>query len=102
MIGVTQLPLPPDSDVIKFTNFDIIEGGTVRLEMIINGIPFRRLHQRGMRRYKPVWLNETGEVDGCAMLTDEKQAELESVFHFYCTQFDFSVDGPKEQRRLNK
>lgn len=97
-IDVIKLQLPVDSDVIRFTNFDLL-GSTVRLEMIIGGIPFKRLNDRGLRKAKPVWLNDTGEVDGCSMLTDEKQLELEGIFKAYCMDNNFSLEQPLKQLR---
>lgn len=86
------LPLPPDSDVIKFTNFDLL-GSTVRIEMTINGIDFKRLSDRGLRNVKPCWLNPSSVVDDRQILSNKKQQELEAIFLNYCQERKYSVEN---------
>ena len=83
--------LPPAIAGISITKFELI-GGTACLEMVINGYDFKRLHQVGNRKLKPVWGNPSEKLEGCEILSDEKQAELESIFKSFCLEAKFSID----------
>lgn len=100
-IQVTPLPLPPDSAEIQFVDLCILEGGVVRLEMKIKGILFKRIHQRGSRRYQPVWEDPTHHFDGPMILDNDKAADLEAIFGNYLLEQKLSIEDLVKQKQLS-
>lgn len=88
-MNVNQLALPPDSTDIQFVEFCSIDG-TIRIQMKIKGILFKRLHDNGAKT-KPVWHDPTHHFEGAMTLDEDKSDDLEAIFQNYLSSMNTTV-----------
>lgn len=87
---VKTFKLLPDTKDISFLNFDQLEGGTIRIEMKIKGIHFKRIaHLSGI--YPPCWTNEDSTFE-VSMIDKEKSKDLEEIFKGYLLDNKICLD----------
>lgn len=104
LYGITcvEYKTPPDSKDVQFVSLDTL-GSTVRVQVKIKGIVFKRLNDRALKNNKPIWCDEQQVfVQDSVFLEDADRDELEAIFQNYISEHKIDLDEIIDGRSRRK